>query len=56
MLITDVEVHHVCPPHCDFNALQLARYHGAAIQRRNIYVVHTDNGLYRQAFDEDDVC
>ncbi len=45
MRITDIEVHLICPPYCDFNALQLARYHGAWIQRRAIYVVHTDDGL-----------
>jgi len=45
MLITDVEVHTICPPYCDFNALQLARYHGSVIQRRIIYILHTDNGL-----------
>jgi len=45
MRITDIEVHLICPPYCDFNALQLARYHGAWIQRRAIYVVYTDDGL-----------
>ena len=45
MHITDIEVHAICPPYCDFNALALARYHGARIQRRAILVVHTDNGL-----------
>ena len=45
MHITDIEVHAICPPYCDFNALALARYHGARLQRRAILVVHTDNGL-----------
>ena len=45
MRITDIEVHAICPPLCDFNALQLARYHGAWIQCRTVLVVHTDDGL-----------
>ena len=45
MHITDIEIHTICPPYCDFNALSLARYHGAHIQHRAILVVHTDNGL-----------
>ena len=45
MHITNIEVHAICPPYCDFNALALARYHGARLQRRAILVVHTDNGL-----------
>ena len=32
MHITDIEVHAICPPYCDFNALALARYHGARIR------------------------
>lgn len=45
MRITDIEVHPICPPYCDFNALQLARYHGSQIQSRVVLVVHTDDGL-----------
>ena len=45
MRITDLEVHEICPPYCDFNALQLSRYHGARLQRRTIYILRTDDGL-----------
>ena len=45
MRITDIEVHQICPPFCDFNALQLARHAGASLQRRSVLVAHTDDGL-----------
>ena len=45
MRITDIEVHPICPPYRSFNALQLARYHGAHMQRRSVLVVHTDVGI-----------
>ena len=45
MLITDLEVHEICPPYRDFNALQLSRYHGARLQRRTIYILRTAEGL-----------
>jgi len=45
MRITDVESHSIRPTYQDFNNHTLQRYHGPLIQRRTIYVLHTDTGL-----------
>ena len=43
--ITDIEVHEICPPYHDYNALWLFRYHGLGVQLRTVYVVKTSSGL-----------
>jgi hypothetical protein len=49
MHITRIEVHDICPPYHDFNTVQLARYHGSRIQRREPELPgSTDNMRYHE--------
>ena len=43
--ITDIEAHEIVLPYRDYNAKALFRYHGLTLQRRTVYIVHTDKGL-----------
>ena len=45
MKITDIEVHTICPPFCEWNSEALTRYQGPDFRCRTIYILHTDNGL-----------
>ena len=45
MRITDIERHEYLIPLHEFNALDILRYHSAALQYRTLYIVKTDVGL-----------